>query len=177
MSHLSVFLVTILSKYFSVSNKKNQDQNQDDFSSSKIIGWREFITLPQLKIDRIKAKIDTGARSSAIHAFNIQEVQEHGKRIIRFQIHPTQRDNQTIITTEAELLEYRTIRNSGGIAQLRPVIKTKIKLGQQIWSIELSLTDRDVMGFRMLLGRQAVRNKFLVNPGKSFLQSNRKRRK
>lgn len=143
----------------------------------EIIGWREFVALPQLKIDHIKAKIDTGARSSAIHAFNIQEVKEHGKRIIRFQIHPTQRDNQTIITAEAELLEYRRIRNSGGIAQLRPVIKTNIKLGQQIWSIELSLTDRDVMGFRMLLGRQAVRNKFLVNPGKSFLQSRRKHRK
>lgn len=152
----------------------SNNENQDGFSSSKIIGWREFITLPQLKIDRIKAKIDTGARSSAIHAFNIQEVQEHDKQIMRFQIHPTQRDNQTIITTQAELLEYRTIRNSGGVTQLRPVIKTNIKLGKQIWSIELSLSDRDVMGFRMLLGREAVRHKFLVDPGKSFLQSRRK---
>ena len=72
------------------------------------------------------------------------------------------------------MLEYRKIRNSGGIAQSRPVIKTEVKLGGQIWSIELSLTDRDVMGFRMLLGRQAVRNKFLVDPGKSFWQSRRK---
>lgn len=154
---------------------KNQNRNENNNSqSSKIIGWREFVSLPQLKVDRIKAKIDTGARSSALHAFNIQQLQLEGKSIIRFQIHPRQRDNQTVITAEAELLEYRKIRNSGGIAQLRPVIKTEVDLGGQIWSIELSLTDRDVMGFRMLLGRQAVRNKFLVDPGKSFWQSRRK---
>lgn len=153
-------------------------QNRYDTSklavSSKIIGWREFVTLPQLNIGKIKAKIDTGARSSAIHAFNIQELSCNGKKIIRFQIHPLQRDSKTTITTEAELLEYRKIRNSGGTAQFRPVIKTNIEVGQFIWSIELSLTNRDVMGFRMLLGRQAVRNKFLVDPGGSFLQSHRK---
>ena len=142
--------------------------------SNQIIGWRENVTLPKLNIPFIKAKIDTGARSSALHAFNIREQERDGKKIIQFQVHPLQRDNRTTVTTEAELLEYRKIRNSGGIAQLRPVIKTQIELGKQIWSIELSLTDRDVMGFRMLLGRQAVRNKFLVDPGKSFLQSRRK---
>jgi hypothetical protein len=142
--------------------------------SSKIIGWREFVTLPQLKIDKIKAKIDTGARSSAIHAFNIHELCQDGKKIIRFQIHPLQRDSKTTITTEAELLEYRKVRNSGGITQLRPVIKTNIEVGKYTWPIELTLTNRDVMGFRMLLGRQAVRNKFLVDPGGAFLQSRRK---
>ena len=152
---------------------KNQNRNNNP-PSSKIIGWREFVSLPQLEVNRIKAKIDTGARSSALHAFNIQQLQLDGKSIIRFQVHPVQRDNHTIVTTEAELLEYREIRNSGGIAQLRPVIKTEVKLGGQIWSIELSLTDRDVMGFRMLLGRQAVRNKFLVDPSRSYLQSNRR---
>ena len=141
--------------------------------SKNIIGWREFVTFPQLKIDRVKAKIDTGARSSALHAFNIQELAQNGKQIIRFQIHPQQRDSQTTITTEAELLEYRKIRNSGGVAQLRPVIETNIKVGKHMWLIELSLTNRDIMGFRMLLGRQAVRNKFLVDPGKSFIQSSR----
>ena len=142
--------------------------------SGKIIGWREYVALPQLEIGKIKAKIDTGARSSALHAFNIRELSVEGKQIIRFQVHPLQRDSKTTITAEAELLEYRRIRNSGGVAQLRPVIKTNIKVGEQIWAIELSLTDRDVMGFRMLLGRQAVRNKFLVDPGRSFIQSRRK---
>lgn len=132
------------------------------------------MALPQLEIGKIKAKIDTGARSSALHAFNIRELSVEGKQIIRFQVHPLQRDSKTTITAEAELLEYRRIRNSGGVAQLRPVIKTNIKVGEQIWAIELSLTDRDVMGFRMLLGRQAVRNKFLVDPGRSFIQSRRK---
>ena len=132
------------------------------------------MALPQLDISKIKAKIDTGARSSALHAFNIRELSVEGKKIVRFQVHPLQRDNKTTITAEAELLEYRNIRNSGGIAQLRPVIKTNIEVGDKIWTIELSLTDRDVMGFRMLLGRQGVRNKFLVNPGRSFIQSRRK---
>lgn len=157
-----------------MSKKQHQNDNSNNFQSAKVIGWREFVGLPQLQVARIKAKIDTGARSSALHAFNIQELQLDGKSIIRFQIHPLQRDNQTIIMAEAELLEYRKIRNSGGVAHLRPVIKTEVKLGEQIWSIELSLTDRDVMGFRMLLGRQAVRNKFLVDPGKSFVQSRSK---
>jgi hypothetical protein len=157
-----------------VSDHQNRNDTGDFTSGSNIIGWREFVTLPQLKIGRIKAKIDTGARSSAIHAFNIQERSQNGKKIIRFEIHPLQRDDQTIITTEAELLEYRKIRNSGGTAQFRPVIKTNIEVGKYTWAIELSLTNRDVMGFRMLLGRQAVRNKFLVDPGRSFLQSCRK---
>jgi hypothetical protein len=157
-----------------VSHHQNRNHTGDFTSGSNIIGWREFVTLPQLKIGRIKAKIDTGARSSAIHAFNIQERSQNGKKIIRFEIHPLQRDNKTIIITEAELLEYRKIRNSGGTAQFRPVIKTNIEVGKYTWAIELSLTNRDVMGFRMLLGRQAVRNKFLVDPGSSFLQSHRK---
>ena len=143
-------------------------------SLNKIIGWRENIALPQIDIPRIKAKIDTGARSSALHAFNIRELQRDGKAIVRFQVHPLQRDSKTTITAEADLLEYRKIRNSGGIAQLRPVIKTQVTLGEQTWAIELSLTDRDVMGFRMLLGRQAVRGHFLVDPGRSFIQSRRK---
>lgn len=158
-----------------MSNKCDRRDAEDIKLNAKlakpIIGWREFASLPELNIDRVKAKIDTGARSSAIHAFNIRELSHQGKRIIRFQVNPQQRARHIVVTAEAELLEYRQIRNSGGIAQLRPVIKTNIKVGKQIWLIELSLTDRDVMGFRMLLGRQAVRNKFLVDPGSSYLQS------
>lgn len=157
-----------------MSDHQNRNILSHLTTNKAIIGWREFVALPQLKIDRIKAKIDTGARSSAIHAFNIQERSQNGKKIIRFQIHPFQRDSHTTITTEAELLEYRKIRNSGGATQLRPVIKTNIQVGKYIWGIELSLTNRDVMGFRMLLGRQAIRNKFLVDSGGSFLQSQRK---
>ncbi len=136
-----------------------------------IIGWREILSLPELNVDRIKAKIDTGARSSALHAFHCQEFKLQDKSIIRFQIHPIQHDSKQTVLAEAELLEYRKVRNSGGHTQVRPVVLTTIKLGEDQWQIELTLTNRDVMGFRMLLGRQAVRDRFLVNPGKSFLQS------
>lgn len=155
---------------------KNQTPNHSSnrYSSARVIGWREVVILPQLGIDKIKAKIDTGARSSALHAFNIREFKRDGKDFVRFQVHPLQRDREFTVTSEAELLEYRKVRNSGGVAQLRPVIMTEIKLGESSWAIELTLTNRDVMGFRMLLGRQAVRNKFLIDPGKSFLQSRRK---
>ena len=136
-----------------------------------IIGWREILSLPELNIVQVKAKIDTGARSSALHAFYCQEFKLQDKSMIRFQIHPIQHDSQHTILAEAELLGYRKVRNSGGQAQIRPVILTPIKLGEYQWQVELTLTNRDVMGFRMLLGRQAVRNRFLVDPGKSFLQS------
>ena len=158
-----------------MSKNKNPDHSSNTYSSDRVIGWREVVILPQLGIDKIKAKIDTGARSSALHAFNIVEFQRNGKDFIRFQVHPVQRDRITTVTSEAELLEYRKVKNSGGGVQLRPVIMTEIKLGQSSWAIELTLTNRDVMGFRMLLGRQAVRNKFLIDPGRSFLQSRRKR--
>ena len=144
---------------------------QDHHLTFSIIGWRETIALPQLGIERIKAKIDTGARSSALHAFHIHQDTHNGKQIVRFQVHPQQRNSKITVTTEAELLEYREVRNSGGIANLRPVILTEVQLGRHKWQIELTLTNRDVMGFRMLLGRQAVRGKFLVDPGKSFIQS------
>ncbi len=138
---------------------------------SLTIGWREILSLPALNVARVKAKIDTGARTSALHAFNCQEFKLEGRAMIRFEIHPVQRNNKKTVLAEAQLLEYRQVRSSGGHAQTRPVILTDVRLGEQQWQIELTLTNRDVMGFRMLLGRQAVRDRFLINPGKSYLQS------
>ncbi|MEL6439783.1 MAG: RimK/LysX family protein [Cyanobacteria bacterium J06621_8] len=138
-----------------------------------IIGWRETLSLPDLGVVSIKAKIDTGARTSALHAFNCQEFQQEGKQKIRFEIHPLPRSKQQSILAEADLLEYRKVTNSGGQGEIRPVILTRIKLGGHCWRGELTLTNRDVMGFRMLLGRQAVRDRFSIDPGKSFLQSTR----
>jgi hypothetical protein len=135
-----------------------------------IIGWREKLTLPQLGIEAIKAKIDTGARSSALHAFDVHTFTRNDKEIVKFKVHPYQKDTHTTITAEAELLEYRKVTNSGGHSQLRPVIETMVKLGAYEWKIELTLTNRDVMGFRMLLGRQAVKKRFLIDSSKSFLQ-------
>ena len=124
-----------------------------------MIGWRERVALPELGISEVKAKIDTGARSSALHAFELQFFEQDGKSMVRFKVHPYQRDAKRTAIAEAALLDHKTVRSSTGHAQLRPVILTAVKLGDQQWPIELTLTNRDVMGFRMLLGRQAVRRR------------------
>ena len=142
-----------------------------------IIGWREQLALPDLGIREVKAKIDTGARSSALHAFDVETFNSNGKRMVRFKVHPYQRDAHRTVTAEAELLDQRQVRNSGGQTQVRPVIETTVELNGDRWSIELTLTNRDVMGFRMLLGRQAVRRRFLVDAGRSFLHSATESRK
>lgn len=135
------------------------------------IGWREIIALPQLNIPEIKAKIDTGARTSALHAFHIKEFYQDGKPMVSFQVHPYQKNSHDTVTASAELLGYKEIRNSGGHVQNRPVIKTRVEVNGNSWKIELTLTNRDLMGFRMLLGRQALRGHFTVDPGRSYLLS------
>ncbi|PSF36629.1 ATP-dependent zinc protease [Aphanothece hegewaldii CCALA 016] len=134
-----------------------------------IIGWREWLDLPELGITNIKAKIDTGARSSALHAIHLKTFEQNNQQFVSFQVHPHQRDSQQTVFVSALLLEWRKITNSGGQTQLRPVIQTSITLGKYTWPIELTLTNRDMMGFRMLLGREALRERFLVNPSRSFL--------
>lgn len=135
-----------------------------------MIGWREWVALPALGVPAIKAKIDTGARSSALHAFDVEQFEQDGRAMVRFQAHPIQRNDDYIVTAEAALLEERLVRNSGGQAEMRPVIETLVQVGQAVWAIELTLTNRDEMGFRLLLGRQAVRRRYLIDPGRSFLQ-------
>ncbi|WP_204103683.1 MULTISPECIES: ATP-dependent zinc protease [Spirulina sp. CCY15215] len=135
------------------------------------IGWREYIALPELNIPEIKAKIDTGARSSALHAFAIAEFERDGQTMVRFSVHPYQRDSDRVIIAEAILCDRRSVRSSSGAAQLRPVIQTIVELGGQRWAIELTLTNRDEMGFRMLLGREAIRQRFLVDAGNSYIQN------
>lgn len=133
------------------------------------IGWREWVTLPELGGARVKAKVDTGARTSAIHARNIR-VEHRGRHAyVSFDIHPLQRDNSQVIRCKSLLVDQRSIRNSGGQAQDRLIIQTTAQIGPVSFPIELSLTQRDEMGFRMLLGRAAVRNRFLIDPGRSFL--------
>ena len=132
------------------------------------MGWREWVALPDLGVEAVKAKVDTGARSSSLHAFDIETFQKKGREMVRFSIHPLQRSAKNSITAEAEVLEYRTVRSSGGHETDRPVIVTPVRFLDQIWEIELTLATRDAMGFRMLLGREAVRDRFLVDPGRSF---------
>jgi hypothetical protein len=133
------------------------------------LGWREWLTLPDLGIDRIKAKVDTGARSSSLHAYDVRRFERKGTSWIRFKVHPIQDDSRTTVEAEAPLVEMRKVRSSSGVQTLRPVIHTQVELGGDRWEIELTLVRRDMMGFRMLLGRQAVRRRYLVDPGRSFL--------
>lgn len=136
-----------------------------------LIGWRERLALPELGVTSVKAKIDTGARSSALHAFDIETFEREGVAFVRFKVHPAQRNKKKIITVEAKLLDTRPVRSSSGEAETRPVIQTTVATEHQQWPIELTLTNREEMGFRMLLGRQAVRSRFLVDSGRSYLQS------
>jgi hypothetical protein len=148
-------------------------------SSFPILGWREWVALPDLGIPHIKAKVDTGARSSSIHAFNIETFELNGRTYVRFDIHPRQRSAATSITAEAEVLDFRHVRSSSGKATRRIVIVTHVSILQKTWPIELTLANRDAMGFRMLLGREAIRGRMFVDPGKSYYggRPKRKRRK
>lgn len=133
------------------------------------VGWREWIALPELGIAAIKPKIDTGARSSSLHAFNMETFDRGGAVWVRFDIHPLQRDVAVSVRAEARVIEYRHVRSSSGHQTLRPVIRTAMSLGGRRWNVELTLAARDEMGFRMLLGREAVRGRFVVDPGRSYL--------
>lgn len=133
------------------------------------VGWREWILLPDLGLPEIKAKIDTGARTSCLHAFSVEPFEKDGKEWVRFGIHPHQDDNQTEVYSEAEVTDKRLVSDSGGHKEERYVITTGMMLANQCWPIEITLTNRDTMLFRMLLGRTAMRKKIIVNPGKSFL--------
>ena len=134
-----------------------------------VIGWREWVALPDLAIARVKAKVDTGARSSALHAFDLHAVRRRGRELVRFKVHPLQRDTSVTIEAEVEVADYRSVTNSGGVRTLRPVIRTLVELGGARWPIDLTLVGRDEMGFRMLLGREAVRRRCIVDPGRSWL--------
>ena len=138
----------------------------------QVIGWREWVALPELGVNRIKAKIDTGARTSAIHAFDIEVCKNGGEDWVRFAIHPYQKNDTKIQTCTCPVRDIRVITNSGGAREQRVVIETQLTIGDLSWPIEMTLTNRDEMGFRMLLGRTAMKGRFLVDPGRSFCIKN-----
>lgn len=149
-------------------------KNLDNDSTEKrdelrIIGWREWVSLPELGIKRIKAKIDTGARTSVLHAFEVSLFQEDGKDKVRFTIHPKQASTAKVLTCVATLFDIRKVTDSGGHKEQRYVIKTPVAYGDSQWPTEITLTSRDDMRFRMLLGRTALQGHFLIDASASYL--------
>ncbi len=143
---------------------------------SRVLGWREWIGFPELGIAEIKAKVDTGARTSCLHAFLVQPFERDGRRWVSFDMHPLQNDTSEVIHCEAPVLERRVVRDSGGHEELRYVIETDIAIGGRSHRVEVTLTDRDTMKFRVLLGRTAIRGLYLVDPSRSYLIGKRRAR-
>lgn len=144
--------------------------NSDDSQALSMLGWREWVALPELGLSLIKAKVDTGARTSALHAFFVEPYTVDGKERVRFGVHPQQQTNSEVVICSAEVLDQRVVTDSGGHRQKRWVIETPIIVGEAMHQIELTLTARDNMRFRMLLGRTAMENNYLVNPALSYNQ-------
>jgi len=141
------------------------------------LGWREWVGLPALKIHQIKAKVDTGARTSSLHAFKVRSFLEGNKERVEFQMHPIQKNNDTVATCIADVFDKRVVTDSGGHKEERFVILTDLSIGKHTWPIEVTLTARDDMLFRMLLGRTAIKNRAQVDPARSYLVGKKKRTK
>lgn len=150
---------------------------QDDDQQLLTLGWREWVQLPELGLRNIKAKVDTGARTSALHAFAVEPFDDNGISSVRFKIHPNQRDSDTIVVCSAVLIDERMVTDSGGHKEKRWVIETPINIGKHVWSAEFTLTARDDMLFRMLLGRTAIKNRAVVDPSRSYLIGKRRKKK
>lgn len=140
-------------------------------------GWREWVTLPDLELPAIKAKVDTGARTSALHAFELRPFVENDVQRIEFCIHPLQRDEQTVAVCVADVVDKRIVTDSGGHQEERWVIQTPLEIGPHSWPIEITLTARDNMKFRMLLGRNALKSRALVDSSTSYLVGKKLKKK
>jgi hypothetical protein len=133
------------------------------------VGWREWVALPELSIGRIKAKIDTSANTSAIHAIHLLRFTEDGRDRVAFEVHPLQRRTDVTLACVADVWDERVVTSSSGHREKRLVVKTQLSIAGRSWPIELTLANRDTMGFRMLIGRTAMRGRLLVDPGASYL--------
>jgi hypothetical protein len=142
-----------------------------------ILGWREWVRLPDLDLPPIKAKVDTGARTSCLHAFAVRPFVENGRERVEFQIHPKQRNTELQVACTADVIDQRLVTDSGGHKEDRWVIQTTLSLGEHQWPIEVTLSARDDMRFRMLLGRNAIKRLALVDSSRSYLVGKRPRKK
>lgn len=137
--------------------------------SKIILGSEEWCSFPELGIPTIKARVDSGAKTSALHAINIAPFKKEGQNWVKFDINPIQNNVKTIIHCEAPLVDKRIVKSSSGFREERHVIQTQLEIGNSKWLIEMTLTNRDSMGFRMLLGREAMSGRVLVDPEQQYL--------
>ena len=145
--------------------KTDSEQFDQRTAGSLQVGWREWVVLPELQVPAIKAKIDTGARTSALHAFGIERIGDQ----VEFSVQPIQRNNLLSVRCSAPLSDIRTITDSGGHSEERYVVTTRLQIGSLMKTIELTLTERHDMLFRMLIGRTALMPQCLVDPSGSYL--------
>ena len=141
------------------------------------LGWREWCTLPNLGIPAIKAKVDTGAKTSCLHTFSIEPYTENGIPYVRFMVHPLQKNDNVVLECTAPIKDEREVSDSGGHKEMRYIIETTVLIGDKSRLIELSLTNRDTMRFRMLLGRTALAPLFLVDPGRRYVLTKPKQKR
>ena len=134
-----------------------------------LAGWREWVGLPGVGVPWIKAKLDTGARTSAIHAFDVEELERDGARWVRFSVHPWQDSDDDPVEACLPVVDVREVRSSSGHAEERLVVPMTITLMQRDVEAEVTLSRRDELGFRMLVGREALRQGYAVDPGRSYL--------
>lgn len=141
-------------------------------SKKLTIGSIESCDLPDLGIEQLQIRVDTGAKTSSLHVDNLQKFTQSGKTWVRFDIHPDAYDVDKVIACKAALHDMRSIKSSNGQSETRYVIKTPIQLGKRSWPIEITLTNRSDMSYLMLFGREGMGDKVLVDPSKTFLLKN-----
>lgn len=150
------------------SSAATSGQDHHD-GGATVVGWREWVGLPSTGVDWLKAKIDTGAKTSSLHAFDVRLLDREGHDWVRFSIHPWQATPQDAVTLELPVHDRRSVRSSSGHAEDRIVVQLPIRLAGREVDAEITLTDRDQMGFRMLVGREALAQGYLVDPAASYL--------